>query len=114
MSKSIHNNNIVVNLSHVQHGRLVYVNQYGQALNFEPDFSTVRGDSISHNTLLAFPHPMYPGETELERAKRLNLLDVWVPHLYLKLAANSYLIYSGSKALSLWRAWKAKNYGGKK
>jgi hypothetical protein len=105
MNKSIKNNDILVNLRHVQYARLVYHNQYGQSRQEACNLPSVRNESVLTSQYAQF-HPDYPGETEYERAKRLNLLDIWTPHLYLKLTANSMLIYTGETALKIWGKWK--------
>lgn len=101
-------NTIIPNLSHIQHARLVWVNQYGQHLDYDSSFPTVRLAVVSPEEL-AYPHPLYPGESELQRAGRLGLLDVWTPVLYMKVSSSNYLVYSEERALSLWEEWKKRH-----
>lgn len=107
-----HNNRIIVDLNKVQWATFFYRNQHGQIRTNIPSNVTVRGESVTLS--LAYSHPDYPGETEIERARRLGITDVWTPVLRLKLQANECLEYTGSKAFSLREAWNAKIFGGKK
>lgn len=104
------NNHIVVDLNKVQYAKFYYINQYGNIRYTMPAFSTVRNEIVNDEIMAAF-HPEHPGETIHARAKRLNLVDVWGVQLVMKLQANSSLIFTGEKAKSLWKAWKAKHYG---
>jgi hypothetical protein len=105
-------NNIVVDLEKCQWAKLVYRNQYGQTRKDVPTWASVRNETLRLYEL-AYPHPEYPKETELERAERLGLVDEWTPELTLKLTANEYLVYVGDKALSIWKTWNAKIFGSK-
>jgi len=105
-------NRIIVDLNKVQWMRFYYVNQYGQTNNTIINFPTIRSSAIYPEQLAAH-HPLYPGEAELERAKRLDLLDVWTPVCVLKLTANECLQYTGDKAIAMRDAWQAKIFGKK-
>lgn len=109
---AIRNNRIIVDLNKVQYAHFYYTNQYGISVNREPNYPTVRSQSIAPDDFALF-HPDWPKETILRRAMRLGLLDVWTPTLYLKLQANSCLIYTGDKAISIYNAWKEKVFGKK-
>jgi len=91
------NNNIILNLNKVDYMRFYYTNQYGQSLNHAPTgVYSVRLESVSSSRPTHF-HPQYPGETEFDRAKRLDILDVWTPvccsfDLMLALRARTYLV----------------------
>jgi len=99
-------NKIIVDLEKCVWVNLVWRNQYGNTSPARPHYKSVRGEIIS-GINLAYFHPEYPGETELERVERLGLLDVWTPELTLKLQASEYLVYVGDKALKLYDAWNA-------
>lgn len=101
------NNRIVVDLNKCQHAAFWYVNQYGQVVDTISPNKSVRLDWVFDFTL-AFYHPDYPGETTLARAKRLNLLDIWIPVCQFQLTANHSLTYTGDKAVSMWKAWREK------
>jgi len=88
----------------VQWAKFYYVNQYGQQSHTELKYSTVRMCLVSR-TDLAHHHPQYPGETEYERAKRLDLLDVWTPVAVFKVCANESVVYTGAKAIEMKGLW---------
>ena len=107
------NNRIVVDLNKVAYAWLYWKNQRGDIRETKPSSATV------HNTLLKpeFAWPLlheYPKETALERARRLDLLDSWTPHLRLRLSAADTLEFTGPKAISIWETWCAKQFGKKK
>ena len=106
-------NTIVVDLNKVQWAKFYYRNQHGQTKGrTSPLFPTVRLVPIEPAALAHF-HPDYPDETEYQRAKRLGILDIWNPELCLKLHSSGYLIYTGDKAITLWKTWSAKIFGKK-
>lgn len=101
-------NERVVNLRAVQWAKLHYINQYNQEVNKPPKLPTHRLRPMLRTDLVF-------GSTEsmYDRAERLDMLDRWCPVLYMQLSANHTLKFTGDKALSLWAAWKAKQYGNK-
>lgn len=110
--RTTNDNNKVVDLKKVQWASLTYWNQHGNVKAYKPITSTVFGETVRDE--YAAYHPSYPQERMLERATRLGILDVWIPHLTLQLTANHQLVYTGEKALSIWKAWQSKIYGAKK
>lgn len=121
------NNRIVLDLSKVQHGSFWYVNQEGQVRRQLPIWSrktitkgTESGEAITvHNQLvigweLAAPHPDYPGETLLERACRLDIIDIWKPVCTFQLTANHNVTYTGKKAIVMWKTWNERIFNKKK
>lgn len=56
----------------------------------------------------------YEGETLLERARRLGILDSWTPVVKFTLKNGHRLIFEGERAKSLWKAWNAKVFSTKK
>lgn len=107
--KTKKDNRIVVDLSKCQWARFYYRNQFGQTRNTLPYSAIFTVSGIEHhNDEKAFWHPDFKDEKLLVRAKRLGILDIWTPELYLKLTANAGLIYTGDKAVSMWEAWKAR------
>lgn len=110
---NIPNNHTVLDLSKCQHGTFYYVNQYGQQSRKLPESSSVRLQHVNRMDY-AFPHPDYPGETEWERAKRLELLDVWKPVVVFQLTANHSITYTGNKAIILWKAFNARIFSKRK
>ena len=104
------NNRIVCDLNKVQWAEFSYVNQHGHKTFFKPIHQHVYGVAYYDNEL-AFYHADYPGETVIQRATRLGILDVWTPQIILKFSANETLIYTGDKAISIHKTWCAKIYG---
>ncbi len=100
-------NRIIVDINKCQWARFFYRNQYGQTSNIKPHWHTVRNEIFTVNEL-ALHHPLYAGETMLERAKRLKLVDRWVPEIIFKLTAHECITYTGQKAVDMDKAWKAK------
>ncbi len=104
----IKDNHIVVDLKKVQWAKLVWENQWGYKLARDPKgMPSVRGQVVYADKYAAI-HPEYPCETELERATRLGILDTWIKVCYLKLQANSMLVYTGDKAQSVYDAFCAQ------
>lgn len=100
------NNKTVLDLNKVQHGTFMYINQYGDTLSCIFGYPSVRG-AIVKDEFAAY-HPDYPGETMLERAKRLDLIDEWMPVVHFQLTANHRIVYTGKKATTMWKLWCAK------
>lgn len=108
------NNRIVVDLKKVAYARFFYRNQWGDIMALKPLLDTVYGQAI-HASKCAYPlDDRYPFETMLERAKRINSLDVWKPVLHLRLSAADVLEFRGDKAISLWKAWNEMQFNRKK
>lgn len=103
----MNDNRKVVDLKKVQWASLYYTNGRGNVLDKKPEYYSVNGATIMCDDY-AYPHMEYPMETCLERAKRLDILDTWVPRCTLQLTANHCLVYEGEKALAIWKAWRAK------
>lgn len=107
----LNNNFAAVDLRKVQWATLHYVNQHGQKQRHKPVYGsyTVYGDFVN-----ATDKVFGTSETMLDYAKRKGLLDVWTPVCTLHITANRKLRYVGNKALSMWAAWEARIFGGKK
>lgn len=109
------NNKIVVDLKKVQFAYIRWTNRIGITLRDKPTLPTRHGCPFYPDEVAFPPHKDYPGETLLQRAKRLNLeLDVWTKQVVLNITANRRLVYSGAKAQSIWDAWNALQFGKKK
>lgn len=107
-------NRTVLDLSKVQYGSFWYVNQYGQTRHHKsPGYESVRNEIVSPVSLALY-HPDYPGETTIERGKRLGLMDVWTPVVQFQLTANHNIQYTGKKALAMWKAWNERIFNKKK
>jgi len=107
--KTKRDNKIILNLNSCQWARFYYRNQHGDTRDTlpAPAYMSVRG-SVIFKTASAYPHPDYPAETMYERAKRLGLLEQWTPEVFFKVTANAGVIFTGDKAMSMWKAWNAK------
>lgn len=100
-------NNTVVNLSKVSYATFFYVNQHlNLCCHTNPKQPSVNGIVVD-NSYAAY-HCDYPLETEIERARRLDILDVWTPVVKLQLSNNHSLTYKGKQAIALWNVWKVK------
>lgn len=60
--------------------KFYWTNSKGDRRPHKPSGHTVQGDPVSE-TELAAPLAAYPLETLLARAKRLGLIDTWIPRL---------------------------------
>lgn len=102
-------NDRIVNLRAVQWAKLFYVNQYNQEVNKPPKFPTYRLKPMSRTDYLIAVKGS-PRETEYERAARLGMLDEWLPVVYLKMSASNIIKFTGDKALSIYKAYCAKQF----
>lgn len=109
MHRPSHNRRIV-NLNKAQWVKFYYQQQDGIITNRLPAKHTIRGIVIEDDSY-ALPHHDYPCETALERAIRLDLLDIWEPVCIVQLVANQQLHYTEKKAHAIWAAWNRKIYG---
>lgn len=103
---------IVVDIKKVQYASFYYKNQAGQKRTILSRYPTVYSVPIQEGELAAY-HTLYPGETLLERAKRLDIIDVWIPVVVLQFAANHSVTYTGKKAKDIWKAWQSYIFGKK-
>lgn len=102
------NNRIVLDLNKVQYGQHYYINQYGDCYSAHTSdkYPSVRGEIVKDG--FAAYHPDYPGETMVERARRLELIDVWKSVTVFQLTANHNVTFTGKKAAQMWKMWCAK------
>ena len=96
----------------VLHMTFWWTNQEAMRVRTKPKGFTARGRPVGDEP--AMPHELYPGETMLERARRLDLIDHWRPVVYVKQPCNHGLMYEGRRALEIWKAWNARVFGTKK
>lgn len=104
-------NRTVVDLGKVQYASFFWCNQYGIQFYIKPKGPTVRGELVGNE--MAHYHTDYPGETMLERAKRLDILDRWRSVCLLQLTANHRIMYTGNKAKSIWKEWNKRIFNRK-
>lgn len=108
------NNKILVDLNKVSYAQLLYVaDSFGvrHTRHKEPHEYTVNGMEFD---TLAIRSPLVSNETMIQYARRRNFLDYWYPELTLQLSNNHSLVYTGDKALDLWKVWQSKIFGKKK
>lgn len=105
-------NRTILDLNKVQHASFWYVNQEGNIVGKCPPTGTVRGRLISIFEIAPY-HPEYPGELMLQRAVRLGIIDNWQPVCSFQLTANHSIVYTGPKAVSMWKAWNEKIFNKK-
>lgn len=104
------NNRVVFDLNKIQYAYFGYENQWGNKVPIKPTIPTSRGQQFNPEaTVHGWGHT-----TMLEYATRYNLLDVWIPYIVLQVTANHRLIYTGDKAVSIWKTWCEKQFNKKK
>lgn len=97
------NNHVVVDLNKVQEGWFYYRNQYGQTSCLKPKFS-VHG--VKHNPEEL--HVFYKQLTLKQYADQQKLTDVWTPEVKFRLSANHDRVFTGKKAVTMWKEWNRK------
>jgi hypothetical protein len=86
-------------------------NATGCVRDSRPQSPTVNGEIVGDD--LAGHLDQFPGETMRQRAERRGLIDVWTPVFMVQFSASQTLRYTGKKALSIWEAWRAMQFGKK-
>lgn len=111
----IHRNNYtVLDLKKVSYATLIYRRKGSDfETNIKPSQPTVNGSPFNHNAIAPYIQG-YEGETEYERAVRLDVLDKWYPVCKLQLTNGHSLEFVNNKAITMWNSWKAKVYGKRK
>ena len=107
------NTRTVIDIKKVQHASFIYRNQSGLIADTMPKSPSVNGEHIEPN-LVAGYHMEYPGETMVERALRLGIIDRWTPVVVFTFAANHNVTYTGKKATDMWKAWNKYIFKDKK
>lgn len=107
-------NKVIVDLTKCQWAKFFYRNQYGNISDLQPSYHSNRGIIFDPDDLKY----SVAGEkiTMLQFATKNNLLDMWQPCVKLKLTASETLLYSGDKAVSIYKEWCSRifNKKGKK
>ena len=94
----------------VAYAKFFYKNQFGEVVKHKPRVPTLHTKKIPEG--YAFPMLWeYPCETNLERVKRLGLLDEFTPHCVLQLRNNHSLSFVGDKAKQMFHAYNSYIYG---
>lgn len=84
------NNSTVLDLGKVVHATHFYRNQYGHERRLLPTHTYL--NQTIHNP----------------PSNKLHALDRWNPIVRFRLSATSFIEYTGSKADSMWKAWKGR------
>lgn len=105
------NNRVVFDINKAQYAWQSWTTLCGNYRSrFKPEVSTVYGQCIDSDAP-AFPFSVdFPQETMHERAIRLSILDIWIPCVTFRFAANNQLTFTGDKAEKLWDAWCALQF----
>jgi len=98
------NNRTVVNLRAVQFADFYYKSGVYKR-HTKPKFPTVNNTEI-----LPGQKCFATGDDLLTVAKRRNLLDVWIPVCRLQLSANHSLLYTGKKAVSIYKEFSRRQF----
>lgn len=102
-------NNKIVDLAKVAYTHSYWTNlEDNLHVKSKPKVPTVGGSSFDTHAY-AIPWLLeYPLETNLERAFRLGILDVWTPCCVVQLSNGHSLRYTGKKALSIDKAFRER------
>ena len=107
----MNSNRTVVDLNKVQYADFYWTNGVAR-VPLKPRKPTVNGVVVGNE--LAGELEGYHGETMLERAKRRDMLDNWVPVCKLQLTANHSLTYTLDKAKSIYKEFCRRQFKRKK
>lgn len=100
-----------VDLRKVSHATFFFETADGQCrAKHRPKVTTVHGRVIQDDEP-AFPLATHPGETAGQRARRLGLVDRWIPVIVLRVSSADKLRFTGERAENLWAAWNARVFG---
>ena len=99
----------IINLRSVAFATMYYVNQYGHTRRNKPRGETIfDGTVVVDREAVAYPwYHDYPNETELERARRLEILDDWRPVTRFVFSKRHSVKFTDEKAIEMWKAWSA-------
>lgn len=94
-----HSNKTILDMRKVAYARFFYRSKdYQYERDLMPTNPTVRGQEIGGAALY---HPDYPNESTFDRAKRLGVLDKWIPVWVCILNNGHRLEYTGEKAIKM-------------
>jgi len=96
----------IINFKLVQYASMHYENQFGEMIRNKPKGRTIYGGLKVVDDSEAIPYYMdYPNETQLERARRLGIIDQWRPIVVFTYSSNKTVCFTGEKAKSMWEGW---------
>lgn len=98
---------LTIDLNSVSHAEFFYVQQDGLTTRFKPKGYTVHGTMFNPDEY-AWPYDTaYPLETKLERAVRLEVLDIWKPVCVYQFRNNHSKTFIGTTAKKRWAQYNA-------
>src|ERR1700722_5869862 len=100
---------ITLDLRKIIYVSLIYKNACGNIRTHKPKEPSVHGIVFEPDEY-AFYHTDYPLETNMERALRLGILDIWIPYAHIRAQGGVRLNYYGEDALKFWKRWNAHIY----
>lgn len=103
------NNKTILSFSKVSYCDYFFANQYGDTATKLPSMDTLFGHSVDPADKLYKSE-----ETKLAAARRTGLIDKWIAQCKFQLSNNHSITYTGDKATSMYKAWCAHVFGGKK
>ena len=106
--------NTLPNLHKVSHVFTWWDNGRGVQCKKEPQHPSANGMPIQSIHSLAMWHPLFPDETELERAIRLGILDTWYFVCELIMNNGHKLVYKGEAAVKIYDSYKGIVFSKKK
>ena len=105
------NNRTILDISKIAY--VIFFYRSGEYERFlKPRKHTVHGCEIDEEEF-ALPYHDYPHETLIERARRLDIIDKWIPVLKISMNNGHILEFTGKKAISLKEAFSSKQFSGK-
>ena len=104
---------MLINFSSVQFVEQWYENQTGIRRSSVPTEPSVHGTTIPADEPALY-HSLYVSESLLERAKRLNLLDVWSLIVTFNINSNRTIVFRNSEAKQMYRNYQSWLFGKQK
>ncbi len=97
--------NIIIQFNKVAWVKLFYQSRCNNFFRKKkPSRPTVHGEYIESG--YAAEHQDYPAETMLERARRLDIIDEWIPRLVIAFSATKHLYFEGQQAEKYYAAFQ--------
>lgn len=104
------NEQLKIDLKSVAYARFYYTNQDGSKRKIKPLSPSVHSITFTPDAYAPSLH-CFPHETNLERALRLEVLDIWTPRCQYALRNNHSLIFKGEEAKKRWKIYNAHIFG---
>lgn len=97
------NNRAVCNLNKVNYAQFFYRTKRGLTSPTLPKYPTANGTKLEG--MFCKVSPDDAPETAEQAARRLGILDVWIPVCVLQFSSTHAIEYTGSKAKSIWKEY---------